>query len=271
MSYAYVAMQQSTVRTFRRNVGVALATSLAALAAVAQPEQDIGEVFAAQARTTEAAQQTQERVDALADEARALTGEYRLKLQTLDQTRRYNANLQRTVADQQREMASLTRQIEDFGSLERGIVPFLLDSVDALAEFVRLDVPFLLQERRDRVQRLRALMDRADVSVAEKYRRVMDAYQVEAEFGRTIEAWNGTLDTGDGPRRVEFLRIGRVVLAYLAPDRRTAGYYDTTAREWRALPGRYLSAVRQGLRIARKQAAPQILTLPVAAPAQAVP
>ena len=271
MSYAYVAMQQSTVRTSRRNFGAALGISLAALAAVAQPEQDIGEVFAAQARTTEAAQQTQERVDALADEARALTGEYRLKLQTLDQTRRYNANLQRTVADQQREMASLTRQIEDFGSLERGIVPFLLDSVDALAEFVRLDVPFLLEERRDRVQRLRALMDRADVSVAEKYRRVMDAYQVEAEFGRTIEAWNGTLDTGDGPRRVEFLRIGRVVLAYLAPDRRTAGYYDTTAREWRALPGRYLSAVRQGLRIARKQAAPQILTLPVAAPAPATP
>ena len=258
--------------TSRRNVGIALGLALAAAASLAQPEPPtIDEVFDAQGRTTEAEQRTQARVDALADEARALTSEYRLRLQTLDHTRRYNANLQRTVADQEREKASLARQIEDFGALERGIVPFLLDSVDTLADFVRLDVPFLLAERQDRVARLRALLDRADVSVAEKYRRVMDAYQVEAEFGRTIEAWAGTLDTGDGPRRVEFLRIGRVVLAYLTPDRRAAGYYDTAARQWRPLPARYHAALRQGLRIARKQAAPQILTLPVAAPTQAPP
>ena len=245
---------------------------LQAFVATAQPaDADIGGVLDAQARTTAAEQQAQERVDALADEAQTLLGEYRLKLQTLDQTKRYNANLERTVADQEREKASLNRQIEEFGELELGIVPFLLDMVDALEHFVRLDAPFQPQEREGRVQRLRSLLDRADVSVAEKYRRIMEAYQIEAEFGRNIEAYAGALDAGDGPRQVEFLRIGRVVLAYQTPDRAAAGYWDAAARAWRPLPARYQSALRQGLRIARKQAAPEILVLPIGVPAEASP
>lgn len=250
---------------------LAFGPPLAALAANAQlsDEPSIGAVLEVQTGTTRAAQETQTRVDALADEAQTLLGEYRLKLQALDQLRRYNANLERTVADQEREKTSLARQIEDFGDLERGIVPLMLDMVDALDDFVRLDMPFQRSEREGRVRALRALMDRADVSVAEKYRRIMSAYEVEAEFGRNIEAYSGELDTGAGPRQVEFLRVGRTVLAYQTPDRTESGYWDGAKRVWRPLPSRYRGALRQGLRIARKQAAPRILTLPVMAPASA--
>ena len=266
-----VKLSHSTTKR-GRSVWATLAFSLPAFVATAQPaDAGIGEVLDAQTRTTAAEQRAQERVDALADEARTLLGEYRLKLQTLDQTKRYNGNLERTVADQEREKASLNRQIEEFGELELGIVPFLLDMVDALEQFVRLDAPFQPEEREGRVRRLRTLMDRADVSIAEKYRRIMEAYQVEADFGRNIEAYAGALDTGDGPRQVEFLRIGRVVLAYQTPDRAATGYWDAKARAWRPLPARYQSTLRQGLRIARKQAAPEILVLPIAAPAQASP
>ena len=253
---------------------LAFGPPLAALAANAQlsnepPVASVGAVLEVQTGTTRAAQETQTRVDALADEAQTLLGEYRLKLQALDQLRRYNANLERTVADQEREKTSLARQIEDFGDLERGIVPLMLDMVDALDDFVRLDMPFQRSEREGRVRALRALMDRADVSVAEKYRRIMSAYEVEAEFGRNIEAYSGELDTGAGPRQVEFLRVGRAVLAYQTPDRTESGYWDGAKRAWRPLPSRYRGALRQGLRIARKQAAPRILTLPVMVPASA--
>lgn len=251
-------------------VGIALLAA-AVVAQEQTPQPDIGEVLNVQSATTRAEQHAQERIDTLADEAQELLAEYRLKLQMLDQARRYNANLQRTVADQEREKTSLARQIDEFGELERGIVPLMLDMVDALERFVRLDVPFQLEERTNRVRRLRELMDRADVSVAEKYRRIMEAYQLEAEFGRNIEAFTGVLDTGNGPRQVEFLRIGRTVLAYQTPDRESAGYWDAAAGEWRALPSRYHADLRRGLRIARKQAAPQILTLPVAAPRQVAP
>ena len=224
-----------------------------------------------QSQTTRAQQQAQEQIDALADETQELLSEYRLKLQELDRLRRYNANLERTIADQEREKTSLNDQITGFGDLERGIVPLMLDMIDALEQFARLDVPFQLQERQARLQRLRALMDRADVSVSEKYRQIMDAYLIETAFGRTIEAYAGQIDTEAGVRKVEFFRLGRTLLAYLSPDREAAGYWDAEARDWRPLPDAYRPAVALGLRIAKKQAAPEILVLPVAAPERAAP
>ena len=242
------------------------------LAAAAQPgDAQVSEMLDVQSQTTRASQQAQEQIDALADETQELLSEYRLKLQELDRLRRYNANLERTIADQEREQASLEDQITGFGDLERGIVPLMLDMIDALEQFVRLDVPFQLQERQGRLQRLRELMDRADVSVSEKYRQIMDAYLIETAFGRTIEAYSGQIDTDAGPRKVEFFRLGRTLLAYQSPDRQIAGYWDAAAGDWRSLPDAHRASVSLGLSIAKKQAAPEILVLPVAAPRRATP
>ena len=41
-------------------------------------------------------------------------------------------------------------------------------------------------ERRQRAANLKNLLDQPDVSVAEKYRRVMEAYQVETEYGHVL-------------------------------------------------------------------------------------
>lgn len=242
------------------------------LAIVVRADQQVVEMLDLQSQTTEQGQITQHRVDLLADEARQLLSDYRLKLQELDRVRRYNANLERTISDQEREKSSLDSQIADFGDLEQGIVPLMMDMVDDLAEFVDLDVPFLLPERRARIGRLREVMDRSDVSVSEKYRQIMNAYMVETAFGRTIEAYSGQIDTGDGVlRKVEFFRLGRAALVYQTPDREVAGFWDADSAEWRPLPASFGPSVNLGLRIARKQAAPEILTLPVAAPSRAEP
>lgn len=250
-------------------LGLLLCVSLAILA---QADQQVVEMLDLQSQTTEQGQVTQDRVDQLADEAQQLLSDYRLKLQELDRVRRYNANLERTVSDQEREKSSLDKQIADFGDLEQGIVPLMMDMIDDLAEFVDLDVPFLLPERRARTGRLREVMDRSDVSVSEKYRQIMNAYMVETAFGRTIEAYSGQIDTGDGVlRKVEFFRLGRAALVYQTPDREIAGFWDAESAEWLPLDAAFGPSVNLGLRIARKQAAPEILTLPVAAPSRAAP
>jgi hypothetical protein len=137
----------------------------------------------------------------------------------------------------------------------------MFEMIDDLAHFIELDMPFQLQERRGRVELLRDLMGRADVTVSEKYRQIMNAYQIEADFSRDTEAYDGRL----GERRVDFLRVGRVLLAYQTPDRAETGFWNKNTREWE-VANEYRNDVIEGLRIARMQAAPNLLRLPLPAP-----
>ena len=253
----------ATARAAR--LGIA-ACGVCLCAAPAAGDQRVNEMLAVQQSATAADRQAQAEVNALADETQEAVSEYRVRLQELDRIRRYNDNLQRTIDDQEREKASLARQINEFGDLEQGIVPLLMDMVEDLERFISLDVPFLMDMRRGLLTDLRDLMDRSDVSIAEKYRRVMGAYQLEAVIGRNMESYPGELDIGGVSRKVDFLRVGRVLLAYQTPDREETGYWDTSAREWRSLKDSYRSPITTGIRMARRLAPPDILTLPIAAP-----
>jgi hypothetical protein len=210
--------------------------------------------------------QSQVRISQLADETQDLLGDYRVTVQTLDRLTIYNDHLAKLVADQEEEKSSIQNQLENFAVVEQEIVPLMMDMITSLGQFIELDVPFLLDERRGRVSRLQEIMDQADVTVSEKYRQIMDAYQIETTFGRDIEAYKGPLQIDGVERQVDFFRVGRILLAYQTPDREQTGFWNKESARWESLPDEYRNFVTQGLRIARKQAAPDLLRLPVAAP-----
>ena len=239
---------------------------LALCAGSATADERVNEMLRVQQGATAADKQAQTEINGLADETQEAVSEYRVRLQELDRIRRYNDNLQRTINDQEREKTSLTRQINEFGDLEQGIVPLLIDMIDDLERFIALDMPFQMERRRDAITRLRDTLDRGDVSIAEKYRQVMFMYQRETSLGRDLESYPGELDIGGVSRRVDFLRVGRVLLAYQTPDREETGFWDTRAGEWRALDDGYRAPITLGIRMARRLAPPDILALPIAAP-----
>ena len=140
----------------------------------------------------------------------------------------------------------------------------LIRMIEGLDRFVELDIPFLLEERVERVANLKILMERADVTVAEKFRRLTEAFQIENDFGRTIEAYQGTLVIEGATLEVSFLRLGRIGLYYQTADAGATGRWDPEARDWEVLGGsKARNQVRRGLKMARKQVAPDLLLLPV--------
>jgi hypothetical protein len=141
----------------------------------------------------------------------------------------------------------------------------MLRMIDAIETFVALDLPFLIEERTERIAELRKLMTRADVTDAEKYRQIMEAYQIENEYGRTIESYRGVVELGGRETTVDFLRFGRIALVYQSLDQADSGVWNQETRSWDPLDSSYRSAIRQGLRIARKQAAPDLIRLPLPA------
>lgn len=219
-----------------------------------------------QSQIDSAAAKSQQRVDNISDQTQNMLDEYLTTSQQIDRTRTYNDQVEKLIRSQEEEKISLKKQLGDVGIVEKEIVPLMLHMIDSLDQFVKLDVPFLLPEREKRVNDLRKLMDSADITISEKYRKVMEAYQIEIDYGKTIEAYRGQLKTDGKTRTVDFLRVGRLLLAYQTLDRAETGFWNKTTRKWAALPDSYRNAVTEGLRIARHQVAPQLLTLPVAAP-----
>ena len=210
--------------------------------------------------------ESQARIDQTHAETRALLESYRNQSRELEGLRGYNRHLEKMLLGQQASIASLESQLEDVGVTHREIIPLMTRMVQSLGQFVELDLPFQLDERSNRVAELQALIDAPDASLAEKYRRILDAYRTEVEYGRTVDAYREKLEIGGRERTLDFLRVGRVVLLYRSLDGKEAGVWDGDARRWKSLPDSYRTALAKGFRVARKQAAPDLLILPIPVP-----
>jgi hypothetical protein len=207
----------------------------------------------------------QKRIDGISDETDSLVAQYRTALKQIDSIRIYNGQMRELIGSQDAELASIIDQLDRVDLVGRSVTPLMLRMIDAVEKFVELDVPFLMEERSERIAELRKLMSRADVTNAEKYRAIMEAYQIENEYGRTIEAYRSTLDLGDREVTVDFLRFGRIALVYQSLDETATGVWNQQTRSWDSLDSSHRTSIRQGLRIARKQAAPDLIRLPLPA------
>ena len=218
-----------------------------------------------QARTNESAK-SQQKINKENDKASDLLSDYKAVLKVVEGLQVYNNLLQKQLDDQNEELGQLEKSLNDVSLIERQIVPLMVRMIDSLDQFVKLDIPFLPQERATRVQRLKKMMERSDVTAAEKFRRVLEAYQIENDYGRTIEAYKGTANIAGKDREVDFLRIGRTVLIYQSINREHTGMWDTDNKAWKELPAEiYRNTVSKGLKVARKQVAPDLLMLPIKA------
>ncbi len=207
---------------------------------------------------------SQQRVTTLAKQTQDLLAEYRSVVREVEGLKIYNANLGKVVADQRSEVQSINKQLEGLESTNRGVVPLMLEMIEALGQIVEADIPFRIEERRARVERLAAMMDQAEVTASEKYRRVMEAYQSELEFGRTTEAYSDTLPTTG--QTVDFLRVGRTLLIYQTSDQSSTGWFDPSSRSFEELPSKYILEVKNGLAIAKNEKAPDLVMLPTPGP-----
>lgn len=243
----------------------ALALMLASPGAAAPVEQALKTVEA----TNRADATSQNRIDELSAEALEMLNKYRRAVTRRQQLKVYNQELEKIVGKQGQRKAALQQQIESIAELRAEIEPLMLRMIDHLEQFVAADLPFLLDKRKQRVAALREAVANPELTVAERFRRVLAAYQAEAEYGRTIGTYRGELEIDGQQRFVEFLRVGRVMLFYITPNNDRIGYWDREQEAWLTLPSRYTKAIREGIRVAKDLVAPELIAIPVSAPEHA--
>jgi hypothetical protein len=216
--------------------------------------------------TAREAKASQQRVEQLDDQTSQLINDYRANLKQLEAATRYNASLNRNIVAQQRQVERLALDLDNVSGLQRGMQPLMEDMLGTLGDLVEADLPFEIETRRERVERLNKVMGDPNMSAAQRYRLIVEAYQIELEYGRTIGQSEGTIDDGGTLRSGEFLRVGRIALIFKTADDSVLKIWDRDSNGWVDLSKSYTPDVRLGLRMAKEQTAPGLLPVPIKAP-----
>ncbi len=255
--------------TNSRRIGAALLAASAIAASGSVFAQSVDQVLQADQRRLTLAQQSQERINQVVEQTRSLEDQYRAINKEIDGLRVYNRLMAAQTDGQKATLEDIALSMDQVDVINRQIFPLMTRMIDGLEQSVKLDVPFLMEERADRIANLKDIMERSDVSVAEKFRKVMEAYQIEMDYGTSSEHYEETLELVPGEvRNYNILRIGRVGLYAQSDDAKITGRWDNEAREW-VVDDSARNEVRKGIRMAKQLIAPEIIVIPVAAPESA--
>ena len=242
-----------------RIVLIVFMATICSLSAYAQDALDKGRRIISE--TNRELRVSQETIDRADEKTLEMLGEYKAARKEIDNYNIYNGQLRDLIASQVEEMRLLADDIDEIASTGRRVMPFMQEMIDGLSEFVDSDYPFLPEERRTRIEQLNADMKRADVSVAAKFRQILEAYQIEIDYGNTMEAYEGDLEG----RKAVFLKIGRIGLYYLSLDNQHCGAWDMAIKQWQVLEDiDYRLAIAKAIGIAKKQRSPELFVTAVA-------
>ena len=170
----------------------------------------VDETIDTQVSASSISQNAQIKIDGLDEQSKELYYEYKDTVAEYKSLKIYDDQLQEIINAQNDEIKSILNQIDSLDSTNKDILPFLKRMIDALREFVLLDVPFLKEQRLNKINELDSILLKANVTTAEKFRKVFEAYQSEYNFGNTIETYSGTMEIDDDQMAVRFFRLGRI-------------------------------------------------------------
>ena len=214
------------------------------------------------AQSTQEGASTQSQIDQLDDDRTNAELEYRALLQQIESQRLYVAQQEVFIQSQQNEIDSLQLQIDSVGNIQRDLIPMLREMVDGLRQFVELDLPFQHDERLDQVDELYDLIDDPEVSAAEKYRVILNRYEIEASYGRGLRTYSESTIENDADVTFEYLQIGRAALIRQNPDDSLSMLYRG-ASDWVDVPSSHANDVNRAFRIAREVTTPEVFTVPL--------
>lgn len=208
-------------------------------------------------------QQVQQKIEAWNEERSGVLADIReLKAQKkwLEyQHKKYDAYIR----EQDAAISELKRKQEEIEKIKTALEPYMAETVERLETFVHEDLPFLTEERERRLAFLRNSLYDYHLALGEKLRRVLEALHVEAEYGRTLEKSEATLELSGGPTRVVLFRVGRVGLFGMSLDGKNVVRLNAKTGEWEPLPAAFRAKLSLALDMADKRRAVELVDLPV--------
>ena len=249
----------------RTMASVAAAAVVVVAGSVFAQSATVDQVLQADMRRINLAQESQERINGVVEGTRSLADDYRAINKEIDGLKVYNRLMTAQTNGQQATLDDIALSMEQVDVINRQIFPLMERMIDGLEQSIALDIPFLMEERSKRIVDLKDMMERSDVSVAEKFRKVMEAYQIEMDYGTSSEWYRESLNVDGAVREYNMFRVGRVGLYFQSDDTNITGWYNADTDAYELLGSEHRNEVRKGIRIARQLIAPELILIPMPA------
>lgn len=213
------------------------------------------------------AQQSQARVNKVVDTSQARLVEYRSLLKQVDGLKVYNNQLNTQINSQLALIDKFENSTAQVALIERQMLPLIMKMVESLGEFIDIDLPFHEQERAERILFIQENIEKSEVDISEKFRQVLEVYQVENEYGRKMDSYSQIITINGQEHDVNILRVGRIAMVAQTKDTKLSAVYDKATKSWVELNnGTYRNSIKNGIKMANKQASIGVMTLPISAP-----
>ncbi|MBX2849665.1 MAG: DUF3450 domain-containing protein [Acidiferrobacterales bacterium] len=243
-----------------------LIASLAAVMPTTVVADATDDIINANTNRSQAGAASQQRIDGLAEETDKIITQYHQQSKIVESLKLYNDRLRRTVEAQERAKSELSRSIEEASLIERQIVPLMLRMISGLEIFVGADMPFKLQERTERLERIKGYLNNANITPAERFRQVLDAYTIENDYGTSLAVYTDTLDLNGSDLTVNILQVGRAGLYYQTFDGQVSGYWNKENKSWDQLDSSHNPGITKAIRIVEGKETTDLMELPIIAP-----
>jgi hypothetical protein len=178
----------------------------------------------------------------------------------------YNDQLAKQLEAQTKAQAEIRASIAQAADLGPQVAPILTKMLASLEQFIQADLPFKRQERLESIGDLKALMLNSEAANSDRFRNIMDIYNVEIEYGDTYEAYPDSVSIDGVDTPVDMLRVGRLALYYQTKDQKNSGMWDRASNSWVALDSSHNREIRKAIKVAAKTIAPELMNLPISAP-----
>ena len=206
---------------------------------------------------------SQAQINTIYEQTQDLLAEYRNTVDEGDVLRGYNDHVQRMVDDQKANILSLQQQIDGIDNIKQGVVPLMYKMIQTLETFIELDVPMNIEHRRERLANLQEVMTNSNVTTSEQFRLVLEAYEIETEYGTIFDTYQAEIDLGGTILTADFVHMGRIAFVAQSLDAKQAWLWNNEIRSWERLGDEYLKPVKDAIAMARKQLPMNLTKLPV--------
>ncbi|MFT5808470.1 MAG: DNA repair exonuclease SbcCD ATPase subunit [Moritella dasanensis] len=207
---------------------------------------------------------SQHKIDNSADRTLSMQAEIERLQEEVDNLAVYRDHLAKLVNNQNQELNSLDQQLQDIKTTRQGIVPLMYKMLSGLDNIINTGKPIKKKQRLARLAKLNTMMGQADVSDAEKYRRILEAYQIEIDYGTKLGVYQSeiTLASSGQSITVDFLHLGRIAFVARSLDSENYWQWHDERQEWVTITEQ-TNDIDKAFKMANKQIVPSLISLPV--------